>query len=379
MSGESGGTKTASSITPEEEKQVQQLRALVADTEDPDNHIQDDEDVVRFLRARPTIDESAKMLRDSLKWRLVNRPWQMSCPACDEIQGFHALRQIGFDANGHALVYTCFVQCANGIGARNGAQHLIYSIENAILAMKHNDATKRHGRRGDGKWVWLLDYAGFGYQNMGMSTAKEPLQILQAHYPERLHKVVMLNAPWIFGGFFMMLKPFVDAKTYAKAAFVRGTPDEVKLQLVDLNIEGEALEWVLREMEENRKVPYPKTQKEFWKNNSLNEDSVEVSAARGETNPDANGDVHDPRGPSDWLRTHVDLPGHQKSQGSTMACRDWRSMGMPNPMIVQELTGQDIHAHYEWFNEGGGQKVHVHVTSNDAEQEDNGVEEDVVC
>ena len=64
-------------------------------------------------------------------------------------------------------------------------------------------------------------------KNCSVGSSQAPLAIMQHHYPERLHKVVMLRAPWVFGGFFALLKPFVDAKTYAKALFLRGDDEAV--------------------------------------------------------------------------------------------------------------------------------------------------------
>jgi hypothetical protein len=313
---------------------IAELRALVADTEDPDGHIADDEDVLRFLLARSTIEKSAQMLRTHLTWRKETKPWRSFCPACDETPGYHALRQIGFDVEGRAIVYTCFDQCADGIGFKNGAEHLTYAIENAILAMKKYD--QKRNKRGDGKWVWILDYAGFGFKNMSVASSKEPLALLQAHYPERLHKVVMLNAPWIFGGFFVMLKPFVDAKTYAKAAFVRGSPEEVDHGLQELGICGDVASWLLVEMERNRRTPYPEEQRQFWM-------KPEGSNASG-----GESEFHDPRGPASWIKEYVESCDDRCSQIGS--CVEWEQ-GMPSPMMVELLTGRTIHAHYNFFDE----------------------------
>lgn len=332
---------TIEPITSEEIQNIQILRTLIKDFYDPDEHLREDEDVLRFIRACSTLKQSQQMIKDHLEWRQERQPWKMTCDACDEIPGFHALRQIGFDNEGRAVIYTCFNQCQNGIGARNGAEHLIYSIENAILSMKKYETL--HGCRGDRKWVWLLDYAGFGYKNMGMSTAKEPLQILQAHYPERLHKVVMLNAPWIFGGFFMMLKPFVDARTYAKACFVRGTDEDIQEGLKDIGIFDEVVPWLLKEMKANRQDPYPEIQREFWKQPT------------DET-------VHDPRGPKGWLGDYVLLKNDTNGDGNN-CCQ--RPNGFPSPDILIELTGKNIHEHYEWLDKHDAEWYYHHRCTTD--------------
>lgn len=321
--GETKTTTPTTTVTPEEILQITKLRQLVATTADPDNHLQEDRDVLRFVRARPTLEKSAEMLRKHLQWRQETKPWQAHCPACDETPGYHALRQIGFDLQGRPIIYTCFVQCADGTGIRNGMEHLMYAIENAVVAMKEYD--QRNQQIGDGKWVWMLDYAGFGYQNMSLSSSKDPLALLQQHYPERLHKVIMLNAPWIFGGFLTMLKPFIDAKTFAKAAFVRGAREEVQKGLYALGLGNDAkddvVEWILNEMEQNRITPYPETQRQFWK-----------LPASGE---------HDPRGSASFIKEYLNT---YIADSSTGCCR-WSS-GLPAPDMVIEMTGCTIHEHY---------------------------------
>ena len=56
-----------------------------------------------------------------------------------------------------------------------------------------------------------------------MKTARATLSILQDHYPERLHRFVLLHAPALFSGFFKMISPFIDPVTKAKIAFVTGS------------------------------------------------------------------------------------------------------------------------------------------------------------
>ena len=321
-------SSTTPDATENELLQIPLLRALVADTPDPDHHLLHDAAVLRFLRARPTLETAAAMLRHHLIWRQETKPWQTICPACDDTPGYHALRQVGFDQAGRPIIYTCFVQCADGTGIQNGAEHLTFAIENAIHAMKaYYD---KHHQQGDGKWVWMLDYAGFGLKNMGLASSKKPLALLQSHYPERLHKVVMLNAPWIFGGFFAMLKPFVDARTYAKAAFVRGSREEVEKGLLELGIVGDVVPWLLDEMSANRTSPQLETQRQFWRKPT-----------------EAGG--HDPRGAPSWVQDY--LENRKNKTIHPIGCCVWKS-GLPNPDIVRDLTGGlSVEDHYVCWEE----------------------------
>lgn len=64
-----------------------------------------------------------------------------------------------------------------------------------------------------------------------MKTSKATLSILQDHYPERLHKFVLLNAPTVFYVFFKAISPFIDPVTREKINFIKGSPTEQRKQL----------------------------------------------------------------------------------------------------------------------------------------------------
>ena len=178
---------------------------------------------------------------------------------------------------------------------------------------------------------------------------------MQHHYPERLHKVVMLRAPWVFGGFFALLKPFVDAKTYAKALFLRGDDEAVAAGLKELLGEGATpglVPWLIREMRENRRSPFPSEQMMFWKDHHgfeggkrESQEAVATSAGR------ENGVPHDPRGPASWVREYLltRTPLSDK-EGEECFCM-WPGDAYPSPLIVQELTGVTVASHFRWRDE----------------------------
>lgn len=90
-------------------------------------------------------------------------------------------------------------------------RHLVYLIENGILNL----------REGQEQMSWLIDFTGFSLNtNVSVKTARECINILQNHYPERLAVAFLYNPPRIFQAFWKAVKYFLDAKTFQKVKFV---------------------------------------------------------------------------------------------------------------------------------------------------------------
>ena len=63
-------------------------------------------------------------------------------------------------------------------------------------------------------------------KNAPMKTSRATLSILQNHYPERLHRFLLLNVPTIFSVFWNAIRPFIDPVTRKKIVFVKGSPEK---------------------------------------------------------------------------------------------------------------------------------------------------------
>ncbi|KNC77282.1 hypothetical protein, variant [Sphaeroforma arctica JP610] len=72
----------------------------------------------------------------------------------------------------------------------------------------------------------VTDLHGFSLAKHGDSqVSRKFVEILQDHYPERLHSMVAINAPAIFVGFYKALSVFID-KTTRKKFQVKGKMDK---------------------------------------------------------------------------------------------------------------------------------------------------------
>ena len=84
----------------------------------------------------------------------------------------------------------------------------------------------------DGKVVTVMDFKGWSLRNAApMKTSRATLSILQNHYPERLHRFLLLNVPTIFSVFWNAIRPFIDPVTRAKVVFVTGSAEQQQAAL----------------------------------------------------------------------------------------------------------------------------------------------------
>ena len=74
----------------------------------------------------------------------------------------------------------------------NQMRHLVYLIENAILNLPE----------GQEQMSWLIDFTGWSItNNVPIKSARDTINILQNHYPERLGIAFLYYRPRIFEAF----------------------------------------------------------------------------------------------------------------------------------------------------------------------------------
>ncbi|XP_060173462.1 uncharacterized protein LOC132604129 isoform X1 [Lycium barbarum] len=166
----------------------------------------------RYLEARNwNVDKSKKMLEDSLKWRSSFKPEEIRWhEVAVEGETGKAFRANFRDRDGRTvLILRPGMQ--NTTLLDNQMRHLVYLIENAILNLP----------QGQEQMSWLIDFTGWSLtNNVPIKSARETVNILQNHYPERLAIAFLYNPPRIFEAFWKIVKYFLDPKTMQKVKFV---------------------------------------------------------------------------------------------------------------------------------------------------------------
>jgi len=166
----------------------------------------------RYLEARNwNVEKSKKMLEETLKWRSTFKPEEIRWnEVAIEGETGKIYRANFHDRNGRSvLILRPGMQ--NTASLDNQMRHLVYLLENAILNLPE----------GQEQMSWLIDFTGWSItNNVPIKSARETINILQNHYPERLAIAFLYNPPRIFEAFWKIVKYFLEAKTFQKVKFV---------------------------------------------------------------------------------------------------------------------------------------------------------------
>jgi len=166
----------------------------------------------RYLEARNwNVDKSRKMLEESLKWREAKRPQDIRWPDVSVEAETGKLYRASFPDREGKTVVVMRPAKQNTSSHEGQVQHLVYALENAVFSMPEDQD----------KMVWLIDFTGWTLAHASpIKTARESMNVLQNHYPERLAIAFLFNAPKVFESSFKVLKRLVDPKSVKKLNFV---------------------------------------------------------------------------------------------------------------------------------------------------------------
>ncbi|KAL8493577.1 hypothetical protein ACS0TY_024669 [Phlomoides rotata] len=170
-----------------------------------------DASLLRYLRARNNnIRRAAKMMKETLKWRLNYKPEMIQWDDIGhEAKTGKLFRASYFDKLGRTvLVIRPGSQNPNPV--EDQVKYLVYCMESAISNL----------HQGQEQMVWLIDFGRWNMSSISVKLVRETARVLQDHYPERLGIAILYNPPKVFESFWLLVKPFLEPKTYKKVKFV---------------------------------------------------------------------------------------------------------------------------------------------------------------
>lgn len=239
-------TSTSDDDSDEETEKCQTIISALTDEEK--EKMIDTNMPLRYLRAEKGNSETAIIrLKESIAWQEEFKVH--SIKKCFEEGGDSELKDIisfenatgkiycrGYDKGNRAILYLRPAR-ENSTDGTNNMRHLVYNLEKAIAC------TLRKSKGTEGKVNIIIDYKDFRLRDTPpMSTTKMTLNILQNHYPERLHKGYICNPPYVFVAFWKMIQPFLDPVTKNKVVFCRGDDGTKSLgEDMDLTVVEESI------------------------------------------------------------------------------------------------------------------------------------------
>lgn len=199
-------------VTETELTKIRLVRAFV-ETQDPSSKEEDDLMIRRFLRARDLdVEKASAMFLKYLKWRhsfVPNGSISLS-QVPNQIAQDKAFAQ-GHDKIGRPIL---LVFGGRHFQKKDGLDEFkrfaVYILDKLCASMPP----------GEEQFVGIAELKGWGYSNSDLRGYIGALSILQDYYPERLGKLFILHAPYIFMKVWKIVYPFIDNKTKKKIVFV---------------------------------------------------------------------------------------------------------------------------------------------------------------
>ncbi|OJJ37348.1 hypothetical protein ASPWEDRAFT_50569 [Aspergillus wentii DTO 134E9] len=166
--------------------------------------------LLRYLRATKwNVSEAVARLQRTLTWR---REYGLERLTSDYISIENETGKqviLGYDIHARPCLYL-LPSNQNTEKSDRQVEHLVYMLERVIDIMGPDQETL----------ALIVDYnESKSGQNATLGQAKQTLNILQNHYPERLGRALVINVPFMIWGFFKLVTPLIDPLTREKMKF----------------------------------------------------------------------------------------------------------------------------------------------------------------
>ncbi|KAI8952311.1 CRAL-TRIO domain-containing protein [Xylaria longipes] len=187
--------------------------------------------LLRYLRATKwDKNEAEKRLLETLTWRREYGVEELTAEHIGPENETGKQVIVGFDKQGRPCHYLNPGRQNTEVTPRQ-VQHMVFMLERVIDLIPAEQE----------KICLLIDFkTGTKRTNTapGIGQGREVLHILQAHYPERLGRALIVNVPWVVWGFFKLITPFIDPLTKEKLKFNEDMTQYVTPEQLATDIKG---------------------------------------------------------------------------------------------------------------------------------------------
>lgn len=214
------GVSVAKDSNQIEHTRIRLMRAIV-ETRDPSSKEEDDLMIRRFLRARELdVEKASAMFLKYMKWRhsfVPNGSISVSDVPNELAQDKVFLQ--GRDKIGRPILIVFGGKHFQNKDLDEFKRFVVYVLDKVCSSMS----------QGQEKFVGIAELKGYGYSNSDVRGYLSALSILQDYYPERLGKLLIVNAPYIFMKVWQIVYPFIDNQTKKKIVFVEKNKEKSTL------------------------------------------------------------------------------------------------------------------------------------------------------
>ncbi|KAF1938966.1 CRAL/TRIO domain-containing protein [Clathrospora elynae] len=172
----------------------------------------------RYLRATKwNLAQATQRLRATLTWRREYGTDKFTVDYISEENATGKQVLLGFDNEGRPCLYL-LPQNQNTKETPKRVEHLVYMLERTIDLHPP----------GQESLALLIDFRNTGAGGTpSLGVAKQVLDILQNHYPERLGRALLTHLPWYVNAFLKVVYPFIDPVTKSKIKLNEPLPNHV--------------------------------------------------------------------------------------------------------------------------------------------------------
>ena len=172
--------------------------------------------LLRFLRARKwSVPDAFSMFHETAKWRsrygvrdiLQKGDARLKKQIFEKGEGFF------FGLDRHKRVVTYLVSRLHNRNAQTldeTCQYTVYQME----------IGRRLFQPGSETVTMVFDLSNAPLSSLDFSSVQFMIQCFQNYYPESLGRCLIYNAPWIFWGFYKIIKPLLDPVVVEKIIFI---------------------------------------------------------------------------------------------------------------------------------------------------------------
>ncbi|XP_019621718.1 PREDICTED: CRAL-TRIO domain-containing protein C589.09, mitochondrial-like [Branchiostoma belcheri] len=212
-----GGTKARQKVEPDCQENVDSLREVLRKDAKTGEQIKDvpDKALRRFLRAHLTVPEAHKVYVKCEKWRqkygVENIKPEDPAIQSELATGKGIILEERDKMGRPIILVTVHLHDTKNRDMDVLTKFTVYMLETLSNMSDQGEI--------DNICV-LFDMKDFSLRNMDYQFVKTLIMLLQRYFPERLGVCLIVNAPTLFSGCWLIIRPWLDERTRKKVAFV---------------------------------------------------------------------------------------------------------------------------------------------------------------